>query len=826
MAVPTEFTILDITGKFVMNKTLSDPTDDILAAQGVGWMKRKAIGLATITLFIKHYKDDNGVEHIDINQTLTGGIPGTREERTLTWTERENEDHVFGSVIGKSRRLKDLGEIDDDFLKTGWTPDSLEHGLVQSYVESNTPKSGRTWIAVQLWGIEEINGERRYVRHVHFTGPDGKIIKARLVYDYRDIPKQLALSHINLSTQHALTNAVLGDELVSIHTSMAANASATTSATAAFAESGPSSRAHSLPGNSSKASLELGNLGASFVTDPERVNPRPRRSWLDRLSTKLEARNPIIHARISRIVRYFVGPRPKVDLPDPRPFLDINLKFRGLHLVLPLESTLIRVTRPLTSPWFFANFVVAWIIGFSFFTRSQSFLTPAESFIGCTSTYWLNKDGCGLDGQSCAPFNDSSFDFRCPAQCSNVILQNPRTVGNEQIAFVPLIVGGGDEERTYRGDTFICAAAVQAGLISDSRGGCASLRLIGNHTNFLPFTANGLSSIGFPTIFPLSWQFQEGTPLTHCEDMRDAALALNVIITVMIFLIFRPKPIVKFWCLVCIGFWHISLFSQPASSPPALERAFGIFLPALFIAYGLWRLAWRFVLPAFERAPIEATVLYLGPYWVGVLANLTTERIPISRLLSSDINQRAGGITSLVIIILVVAALVINQIRVIRKTGWLPHYFAWYAIGGLVILILSRLPGLVLRIHHYFIGMVLTPGTAFPTRISALCQGLLLGLFLNGAAAFGFDAILQSPASLVRDAPIGSDLPFFLTNSSTWNPQIPFTNQTISWAAAPEGWDGFSLLVDDVERYTRVDFEWEYRGLHDGRNALAKWELD
>jgi hypothetical protein len=33
--------------------------------------------------------------------------------------------------------------------------------------------------------MEEINGERRYVRHVHFTGPDGKIIKARLVYDYR-----------------------------------------------------------------------------------------------------------------------------------------------------------------------------------------------------------------------------------------------------------------------------------------------------------------------------------------------------------------------------------------------------------------------------------------------------------------------------------------------------------------------------------------------------------------------------------------------------------------------------------------------------------------
>jgi hypothetical protein len=26
-------------------------------------------------------------------------------------------------------------------------------------------------------------------------------------------------------------------------------------------------------------------------------------------------------------------------------------------------------------------------------------------------------------------------------------------------------------------------------------------------------------------------------------------------------------------------------------------------------------------------------------------------------------------------------------------------------------------------------------------------------------------------------------------------------NQTIAWNALPDGWDGFALLVDDVERY-------------------------
>lgn len=184
MAAPDTLTILDISGKYTMNKDLSDKsTDDILRLQGVPWWKRKAIGLGSVSLSVKHFKDDAGVEHVDIDQTLTGGIPGTTERRTLTWTERENEDHLFGPVIGKSRRTK-VDVLEDDFLKKGWTEDTLEHGVIQSYVESDTPKSGTTWIANQTWGLENINEERRYVRHVKFTGPGGEDIECRLVYDY------------------------------------------------------------------------------------------------------------------------------------------------------------------------------------------------------------------------------------------------------------------------------------------------------------------------------------------------------------------------------------------------------------------------------------------------------------------------------------------------------------------------------------------------------------------------------------------------------------------------------------------------------------------
>lgn len=271
-----------------------------------------------------------------------------------------------------------------------------------------------------------------------------------------------------------------------------------------------------------------------------------------------------------------------------------------------------------------------------------------------------------------------------------------------------------------------------------------------------------------------------------------------------------------------IGFWHIVLFSHPSSYPPDLSTGFANFLPSLFIIYALWRLSMRFVMPAFERLPLEFSVYYVGPFWVGVLANVTLDAIPFSRLYAPDLHERPGGITALVIIVIVVFILVVNQVRVFRKTGWLPYYVGWYIAGGLVTLVLALLPGLNLRLHHYFIAIVLMPVTAIPTRLSAVYQGFLLGLFLEGAASYGLDSILQTAAEvsvavlsdrygelmvmislqLREDATLGSDLPTLLTNASNFNASIPWTEQIISWSSVPsDNWDGFSLLVDDVERY-------------------------
>lgn len=117
--------------------------------QGVSWLTRRAIAAATLYLEVNHYKDESGVEHIDIKQTLTGGFGGTVEERTIDWTPREKNDRIFGDVVGKSRRVR-LEELDIDWLKKGWTNDVSETGVIEAYVESDTPKSGTSWIADQV----------------------------------------------------------------------------------------------------------------------------------------------------------------------------------------------------------------------------------------------------------------------------------------------------------------------------------------------------------------------------------------------------------------------------------------------------------------------------------------------------------------------------------------------------------------------------------------------------------------------------------------------------------------------------------------------------
>jgi len=173
----------------LQNKELSDDTDGILSMQGVSWINRTAISYGTITLYVKHYKDENGIEHVDSDQTLTG-IPGTTELRTLDWSSREHYDYLFGAVVGKSRR-RNVGDIEDDYLKGGWLPDTLEHGVIASWIESDTKKSGYSWTSDEVRCVIPNQGLNK---HHHYRY--GALKKSRGKGATRDTlssPKNLAV---------------------------------------------------------------------------------------------------------------------------------------------------------------------------------------------------------------------------------------------------------------------------------------------------------------------------------------------------------------------------------------------------------------------------------------------------------------------------------------------------------------------------------------------------------------------------------------------------------------------------------------------------------
>ncbi|KAB2574046.1 hypothetical protein DBV05_g7327 [Lasiodiplodia theobromae] len=189
MAAPPEKTIQDFNGSWVMNKKDSRNTDAILSLQGIPWLVRRAIGFATVTLICKQYKDENGLEHIDIDQVTSPSLPGksaTPEERVLDWEWRDHENGIFGKVKGRTRRIT-LADLPDDedgmFMKEGWDESTIEGGdLIETFVENQD--SG--WTANQTWGFElNDEGVRKYARHVIVKDKSGKkVLREKLYYDY------------------------------------------------------------------------------------------------------------------------------------------------------------------------------------------------------------------------------------------------------------------------------------------------------------------------------------------------------------------------------------------------------------------------------------------------------------------------------------------------------------------------------------------------------------------------------------------------------------------------------------------------------------------
>jgi hypothetical protein len=384
-------------------------------------------------------------------------------------------------------------------------------------------------------------------------------------------------------------------------------------------------------------------------------------------------------------------------------------------------------------------------------------------------------------------------------------------VGNKTLEYQALVIGGPPGGRddidnaTYRGDSFICSAAVHAGYFSDKTGGCGVLRLVPDHKDFPASDRNHVKSVEFNSWFPLSYQFLKGKAET-CKDLRWPILGVTLTFSIVLSL-FVTSPAI-FFCSIFTGlFAHVALVSDPPTQSDyysLISTAFGRFLPAAFCMAVMYQVSIRRTLTNLT-AQYEKTILWLGACWVGALNNYTFDKIPIQRLTPHDLKQ-PGAIPALIIIIIVIISIVLGQAWCLRVEGKFFKYLTIYAIMGGFLLLLVAVPGLNVRIHHYILALLFLPGTAMQNRPSLLYQGLLVGFFINGIARWGFDSIVQTWFDLRGDAPLNSLIPDLLPpiihmNDGFFSHFSP--NITFQWIQpqAENGYDGISVLVNDVERY-------------------------
>lgn len=640
--------------------------------------------------------------------------------------------------------------------------------------------------------------------------------------------------------------------------------------------------------NTSYASIAIPEDGADSPSPPATPVPTARPKWT----------RPIISAA-STAWRFLQGPTPPVKT-YIKPFFPRWQSAPSRLLIRAIPKS--RRRRALQ-----VAFWALWLTIFAVITHWSRFRTSVGGIhanadgggvrqLTCTSALWWRNNDCGMNGDGCKPFeNTVAMPFRCPSGCiSSAQLLNPRQVGNRSLVFETLVVGGPGQELSerevaydapYRADSFICSAAIHAGVVSNTFGGCGLLLQTGASSYPPGLTGSkrhGIKSTPFDSSFPSTFAFVRppaGTKVEGCLDLRWHLLPITSFFT-FLQAIFSTQAATLFGTVFVGIFWHVGLASDPP--PPQVNRndqfevvslVVGRFLPAAFIMYIFylhvlgptwatntsphWPTGAHKPQPPF-RLPtaitIERAILLLFGWWFGALNNVTFAKvIPLARLTPHDLATQPGAKTALSVVIIVLIAIAVGQIYFFRREGRLPRFLALYLSFGMgLVLFTFALKDLAVRIHHYILAILLLPGTKLGTRMSILYQGLLLGLFVNGAARWGFASLLETKGVLLGDAVYGSGrIPTILPPvggnvvweydagepwkgswalGEEWNVNVTsgrglgegevwLQNVTLRWAwptqqenrlfdgktglpiEGAREWDGVSLLLNDVERY-------------------------
>ncbi|CCH63130.1 hypothetical protein TBLA_0J01340 [Henningerozyma blattae CBS 6284] len=447
--------------------------------------------------------------------------------------------------------------------------------------------------------------------------------------------------------------------------------------------------------------------------------------------------------------------------------------------------------------------------------------------LGCnTHLDWQGSNNeCGLNGELCRPFDNTEYIIRCPALCDRgAWAYSAIAVGSRRVKYTGYEIGGGKMEMPssddtsdllsypYRADSFMCGSAVHAGIVSPFFGGCARVSLDGFKDGFPSREGKYRTkfSVAFNSYFPASFSFRafkEGVA-SGCYDPRFLIVFTNIILGLPVF--YLSESLYGYWITALSGYWTLVLALDPPliTDPHESVTVYELFsigfqrlLPLCFVVYVMWKSTIRRTLE--NGSPCAKVLLWYPMFWLGVMNNVTFDRLPVDRLTANDLKEQQGAITAVGSIILTILICAFIQVYSLWKSGRLRKYFKIYISGIFVIVLLALIPGLTLRLHHYILGIVLIPGCATRNASAYLFQGILFGLIMSGVSRWDFASIVETDFALLRGEAGGLlEPPFFLD----YNQNTP---NIISWSLDSDDIvkddtgtiDGFSLLVNDIEVY-------------------------
>lgn len=473
----------------------------------------------------------------------------------------------------------------------------------------------------------------------------------------------------------------------------------------------------------------------------------------------------------------------------------------------------------------------------------------------CTQNQSLWKGplaSCGLNAELCTPFKYGmepglQYKFRCPANC----IQEGRTflpwqVGNTTAYRVPFAIGG----PVYRGDSFICVAAVHAGIVSSKTGGCGTLEWVGSHPKFDSKLSSTRSfySLDFDTEFPINFKFVKKG---HCNpDLRIVHIAIAAICILFVSLRYMfSHTAYWFFSIMTYGFWTIILGSNPpwtngqGTLPEVFSLGMGRFMPFMFGAFYIYVYAAKplcsrcfneyAIIPDAESGYQEEdnndsnelensgtddssvsdetemgeenrpqrkfflypkkVCLYCFGFGMGVLENYVFGYLPLDRLTVTDLNDQSGAWLTFILLFSMIFLIIISQTYYFYKMNKFKQYFPLYCMQALALVGLSFLPMETLRVHHYILALLLLPGTCIRITPSYFYQGILLGLYTSGVARWDFAPIVETSVSLSRGSALARAVDPTFTK---------IENGTIYWQNSPNDvFDGYTLTINDIQRY-------------------------